>query len=42
MTKYKKPNQIGKLYSILGSDKEKVWHKTKAVLSLYRKVVWSL
>lgn len=42
MTKYKKPNQIEKLYSTLGLDKEKVWHKTKAVLSLYRKVVWSL
>ena len=30
------------MYSTLGLDKEKVWHKTKAVLSLYRKVVWSL
>jgi hypothetical protein len=38
----KRISEIEKLYSSLGLDKDRVWHKTKALLNIYRKVVWSL
>lgn len=38
----KRVSEIEALYTNLGLDKASVWHKTKALLSIYRKVVWSL
>ena len=38
----KRVREIEALYVNLGLDKDEIWHKTKALLSIYRKVVWSL
>lgn len=38
----KRVSEIEALYTNLGLDKSSAWHKTKALLSIYRKVVWSL
>ncbi|MGF3225946.1 hypothetical protein [Facklamia sp. P12932] len=34
--------EIETLCRNLGLDKDNVWHKTKALLTIYRKVVWSI
>lgn len=38
----KNMKEIETLCKSLGLDKDNVWHKTKALLTIYRKVVWSI
>ncbi|TFF65029.1 hypothetical protein [Helcococcus ovis] len=35
-------SEINTLYNSFGLESEEVWHKTKLLLSIYRKVVWSI
>lgn len=35
-------SEIKGLYSNFGLDEEAVWHRTKKLLTIYRKVVWSI
>lgn len=42
MAKTKCLKEIQSLYNSFGLNEEDVWHRTKTLLSIYRKVVWSL